>query len=187
MNETEEKFPVVSPENLEQVAAAIYNDMEEVFSKQKNLKKKVVDALPETGEEDIIYLIPNTLSDDQNQKLEYMWVDGRWELMGPSSMEVDLENYQKIPEDGSRLLSSQTEAQVDQTYNDHVEVYLDAKGINEYGVSVAETSNGADIVGATHEHAGVMTAADKVKLDGMVPMTSEEVTKLIKRAKGEIE
>lgn len=78
-------------------------------------------------------------------------------------------NYQKVPEEGSgSLLNSLTDVQCDQSYNDHVEIYLDLYGTNEVGVlSELTDSSGFDLVGATSEHAGVLTATDKVKLDGI--------------------
>lgn len=78
----------------------------------------------------------------------------------------DLDGYQKIPENAS-IMSSLSEIKTDQTYNDHVEVYLDANGVNENGQISNLTSTGADIMGATVNYAGVMTATDKVKLDGI--------------------
>lgn len=51
---------------------------------------KVVDELPETGLEQIIYLVPNGKSGD-NVKDEYIWIDNKWEVIGSTS--IDLTNY----------------------------------------------------------------------------------------------
>lgn len=51
---------------------------------------EAVDALPETGEPNKIYLVPSG-SKSGNVKIEYMWIDGAWELLG--NTEVDLTGY----------------------------------------------------------------------------------------------
>ena len=55
-----------------------------------NFSITAVDALPETGESNVIYFVPNGQS-GSNTKDEYMWINGAWELMG--STKVDLADY----------------------------------------------------------------------------------------------
>lgn len=52
-----------------------------------------VDALPATGTENVIYLVPAEDPDeaDQNVKTEYMWIGGKWEILGDTKM--DLSGY----------------------------------------------------------------------------------------------
>lgn len=54
------------------------------------LKRKVVAELPseENAEANIIYMVP---ADDSMEHTEYMWLNGRWELLG--STKVDLTDY----------------------------------------------------------------------------------------------
>ena len=51
---------------------------------------EAVDELPETGVPNVIYLVPNGKT-GSNVKDEYMWIDGAWEPLG--STEVDLSGY----------------------------------------------------------------------------------------------
>lgn len=51
---------------------------------------QTVDALPETGAANVIYLVPNSGARN-NVKDEYMWVGGKWEKMG--STDIDLSGY----------------------------------------------------------------------------------------------
>jgi len=51
---------------------------------------KVVDELPQTGLEQIIYLVPNGQTGD-NVKDEYIWIDDKWEVIGSTS--IDLTDY----------------------------------------------------------------------------------------------
>lgn len=54
---------------------------------------KAVDALPETGEDNIIYLVKNEESTEtQNVYDEYMWINGAFEKL-KSTDKIDLRDY----------------------------------------------------------------------------------------------
>lgn len=55
------------------------------------LTRLAVDTLPETGEDNIIYLVPNPTPTDKNVRDEYMWLNNAWEIIGNTS--IDLSNY----------------------------------------------------------------------------------------------
>ena len=67
--------------------------MQEALSKIKTLKKEVVDQLPSTGQDDVIYLVKDSKGKANNVYLEYLWINGAFELIG--STEVDLSGYAK--------------------------------------------------------------------------------------------
>ena len=50
---------------------------------------QAVDALPETGEAGVIYLVPS--AEDSNVRNQSMWINGAWVALG--STRVDLSNY----------------------------------------------------------------------------------------------
>jgi len=54
------------------------------------IRFEAVDTLPDAGEENVIYLIPNGKTGN-NIKDEYMWINGKWELLGSTA--VDLTGY----------------------------------------------------------------------------------------------
>lgn len=54
-------------------------------------KYKVVEVLPETGETNVIYLVPSPRPSQKNIKDEFIWVNGAWEQIG--STEIDLSDY----------------------------------------------------------------------------------------------
>lgn len=54
------------------------------------IRFEVVDTLPQMGSINVIYLVPNGLT-GSNVKDEYMWIDGKWELLGSTA--VNLEGY----------------------------------------------------------------------------------------------
>ena len=59
----------------------------------KTFKVVSVDALPASGEEKTIYLVPSAKSAEKNVKDEYLWIDGKWEQIGSTA--VDLKGYVK--------------------------------------------------------------------------------------------
>lgn len=65
-----------------------------------SLSIEVVTALPATGKTGIIYLAPNPKSGAGNLKSEYMWIDGKFELIGDAApvltnyaTKAELKNY----------------------------------------------------------------------------------------------
>ncbi len=75
--------------------------MQEALSKIKTLKKEVVNQLPATGQDDIIYLIKDAKGKTKNIYLEYLWINNDFELIG--STQVDLTGYAKTSEVDSKL------------------------------------------------------------------------------------
>lgn len=55
---------------------------------------KKVSELPETGEDNIIYLVPSAKAEEENLYDEYLWLDGKWEPIGTTR--IDLSNYYTI-------------------------------------------------------------------------------------------
>lgn len=53
-----------------------------------HISVEIVDELPETGTEKVIYFVP---SESGDEKTEYMWVNGKWEPIGTTS--IDLSGY----------------------------------------------------------------------------------------------
>lgn len=56
-----------------------------------HLTREIVESLPETGKENIIYMIPNSSNENQNIYDEYMYINNKFEKLGTS--EVDLSGY----------------------------------------------------------------------------------------------
>lgn len=66
----------------------------EIFQNQLSsaglLKREIVNTLPETGAEDIIYMVKASLITNDSYD-EWMYIDNSWELIG--NTRVDLSNY----------------------------------------------------------------------------------------------
>ena len=55
------------------------------------LKYRKVDTLPASGENGVVYLVRNEGQDDENNYIEYLWVENHWEILGTSR--PDLQGY----------------------------------------------------------------------------------------------
>lgn len=71
-------------------------EIQEMIANSSKLKKEVTTSLPSTGKDDVIYLVKDTKGKDNNNYLEYLWINGKWELIG--STQVDLSGYAKKEE-----------------------------------------------------------------------------------------
>lgn len=81
--------------NLYTDAKTIVGAINELESEVNILKQKgiykVLEELPQEGQTNIIYLVPRQNALDKNIKDEYMWIDGKWESVGTTS--IDLADY----------------------------------------------------------------------------------------------
>lgn len=69
------------------------SEIQSMIEKASSLKKEVVTSLPTTGKDDVIYLVKDEKGKDNNNYLEYLWLNGKYELIG--STQVDLSDYLK--------------------------------------------------------------------------------------------
>lgn len=67
------------------------SEIQSMIEKASSLKKEVVTSLPTTGKDDVIYLVQDPKGKDNNNYLEYLWLNGKYELIG--STQVDLSGY----------------------------------------------------------------------------------------------
>lgn len=65
------------------------------ISELSGLEIEIVTTLPEIGEEDKIYFVPNNLEEPNNIYDEYIYTNNTWEKVGSANVEVDLSEYVK--------------------------------------------------------------------------------------------
>lgn len=69
-------------------------EIQQMIEKASSLKKEVVTSLPQAGKDDVIYLVKDAKGKDNNNYLEYLWLNGKYELIG--STQVDLSGYAQL-------------------------------------------------------------------------------------------
>lgn len=156
-------------------------EIQTMINNSAKLKKEVVTSLPSSGKEDIIYLLQNK-NDNNNFYTEYLWIGGKWEIIGDTK--VDLTDYAKkteIKSSLSEMTSDSTHRTVTddekKKWNNKVEkVTGKALSTNDYtDVAKAKVDNiptnpkytDTTYSNATTSSAGLMSAEDKVKLNGL--------------------
>lgn len=182
---------VTTEKNLKEIIASGDLDkyvtepkLQEALAKIKTLKKEVVDTLPSTGQDDVIYLVKDSKGKDNNVYLEYLWLD-KWELIG--STEVDLSGYAKT-EDLDQIqynisvnIQAEFDKKVDKTQitDSYEESYSDtvpsSKALSAYvttvdsqiGVIVEELDKKVDKVEGKGLSTNDYTNEDKAKLNGI--------------------
>lgn len=102
------------------------------------LHRQIIQSLPSTGDETIIYMIPVTGSGDDNYN-EYMWIDGAWELIG--NTRVDLTDYYNKTQMDTALDGKANKSLLE-SGNDHFQFGVDGNG--NYGY--VKKIGGADTV-----------------------------------------
>ena len=111
----------------------------------------VVTQLPTTDiKTNKIYLVKDSTTEGDLYQ-EYLYVDGKWEKVGTHKQEIDLTNYAKKSEALKSIYRTVT--------SDSVQLVQDsANGVDHYYTTIDK---------ATSQSAGVMSAADKQKLDSL--------------------
>ena len=135
---------------------------------------RIVSELPtEDIEENKIYLVPGESQSGNNVYTEYLYIEGKWEILGEYKAEFDAEQYLKI-EDYNKWRDGLPQQSVESIfgqliynpYNVQVAYCVNSRHGYDYELEPADNHNFV-IDGVTQENAGVMLAADKVKLDAI--------------------
>ena len=153
----------------------------------------VVESLPETGTKGHIYFVPKTTTDEKNIYDEYIWVvkenNSAFEKIGDTKIDTD-------------ALKADTLAQVSANYIKTVTVTpstsTDDQGVtkttytfsfkNGEGaeISTASVVSGGGYALATAEKDGLMSKADKAKLDSYELVTDTAIEDLFKAVSEEV-
>ena len=142
----------------------------------------VVNTLPETGTKGHIYFVPKTTTDEKNIYDEYIWVvkdsTSAFEKIGDTKIDTD-------------ALKSETLSEVSNNYIKTITVTPstdESSGVTTYTfsfkngagteISTATITTGGGYSLATAEKDGLMSKADKAKLDSYELVTDAEIEAL---------
>lgn len=120
------------------------------------IKSIIVNELPETGVENTIYFVPNTKEDDSNDFNEWLWVNGEWEIIGGTS--IDLTPF-LTKEDASNTYTTKQE--------------------NDNKVSKTTTINNKPLssnITLTAEDVGALPIDTKIETNAVSKYTNEEIS-----------
>ena len=157
-----------------------------LIAKSTKLKKEVVTALPSTGKDDVLYLKKDG-NDVNNSYVEYMWINGGWEIIG--NTKIDLNPYAKKTDIKTKL-SELTDDNTHRTVTDSEKSTWNSKlsSVSGQDVSSAKAANSS---GASTWGSGTRTLEywigdfdkrtreNKTKIDGVQSMTTTEVEAIL--------
>lgn len=125
-------------------------------------KIEVVQTLPATNISSTTVYLVKSGEESQNLYTEYIYVDSKWEKLGTQG--VDLSGYLTKELGVSNV-----------TKKDNTHLTITRGDGTSFDVEVVGTTYG----NATSTDAGLMSATDKAKLDGMEDITEEDINNII--------
>ena len=88
------KIPITTSELTNDSGYLNNTQVQQLISDARYMKKTIVETLPDTGEENTLYLV-GIDGTGSNVYEEHMYINGKWELIGSTETEVDLSGYVK--------------------------------------------------------------------------------------------
>lgn len=93
-------------------------EVNELIGAIKTLKIEIVDNLPETGESNIIYLVPSQKTTAESIYDEYIYINGSWEMIGSTA--IDLADYYTKEDINALLLNYVTSSDIEEKLKGYV-------------------------------------------------------------------
>lgn len=86
--------------------AVNYKQLMDAIATLQSISFEIVQQLPTSGEQNIIYLLPKSSSSANNVYDEYVWINNSWELIGTTA--IDLSNYYTKTQADNKFVAKQT-------------------------------------------------------------------------------
>lgn len=134
--------------------------LQEALAKIKTLKKEVVQTLPATGQDDVIYLVKDSKGKANNVYLEYLWINNAFELIG--STQVDLTGYAKTADVDQKLANKVDTTKHQSDYNT-----LNSNVESKYNTLKSQIDGKVDKVSGKQLSSNDYTNAEKSKLSSI--------------------
>ena len=153
----------------------------------------VVDSLPESGTKGHIYFVPKTATDEKNIYDEYIWVvkegASAFEKIGDTKIDTDALKSETLSEVSANYIKTVEVTSNDQTDEQGVSrttYTFSFKNGEGSEISTASITTGGGYGLATAEKDGLMSKADKAKLDSYELVTDSEIEDLFKEVSEEV-
>lgn len=130
----------------------------------------IVTELPTNDiNKDKVYLVPSKETNDENKFSEYIYTDNGWEKLGTITAEVDLSNYVQhtdvVTDTTNGLMLASDKVKLDGIKKGAQVNKIESVSVN--GTPLEVTDKGVNIPNATPSKDGMMSKADKTKLDSL--------------------
>lgn len=98
------------------------SEVNQLIGAIKTTHFEIVQVLPQTGEENVIYLLPTSTSESGNIYEEYIYINGAYELIGTTK--VDLSDYYTKEQIDTLLFDYITSNDLEQALQDYVTISM---------------------------------------------------------------
>ena len=153
----------------------------------------VVESLPETGTKGHIYFVPKTTTDEKNIYDEYIWVvkenTSAFEKIGDTKIDTDALKADTLAQVSANYIKTVTVTpststdDLGVTKTTYTFSFKNGEGAE---ISTASVVSGGGYALATAEKDGLMSKADKAKLDSYELVTDAEIEDLFKAVSEEV-
>lgn len=153
----------------------------------------VVESLPETGTKGHIYFVPKTTTDEKNIYDEYIWVvkdtASAFEKIGDTKIDTDALKADTLAQVSANYIKTVTVTpststdDLGVTKTTYTFSFKNGEGAE---ISTASVVSGGGYALATAEKDGLMSKADKAKLDSYELVTDAEIEDLFKAVSEEV-
>ena len=145
--------------------AAVIEDLRGKISEIPKFRIDVVEALPETGENAVVYLVKETGEETSNLYEEYIWTGSAFELLG--RQELDLTDYITSGELATELIPYAKTSEVNTTLEAYAlkADYLDASTVNGL---LAEKVDKVDGFGLISDASLALIGDHKTAIEGLL-------------------
>ena len=163
------------------------DNLSSLISAMGGFSVQIVNELPGTGQPNTIYFVPSDSGAGQNIKDEYMWLNNAWEQIGSTQFSLNIvQNASGITINGTALqtattaragIMTPTEVQAIDALNtnlglaeDDIDTLQSQMGTANSNISTLQSQMAQKVDNndlATTSSSGLMSASDKVKLNGI--------------------
>lgn len=117
-------------------------DLQNQIDEINNIEFKVFDSLPELGDSSIIYVIPNTVSQEDDDFIEYFWIKSqqRYQRFGGFNLDggVTINNFYQFD---NNIFNVDEESNIKKVFLNDKKISIGDNGINIYKFNVGEINN----------------------------------------------
>ena len=117
-------------------------DLQNQIDGINNIEFKVFDSLPELGDSSIIYIIPNTNSQEYDDFIEYFWINSqqRYQRFGGLNLDggVTINNFYQFD---NNVFNINEESNIKKVFLNDKKISIGDNGINIYKLNVGEINN----------------------------------------------
>ena len=146
-------------------------DLQNQIDGINNIEFKIFDSLPELGDSSIIYVIPNTTTQEDDDFIEYIWIKSqqRYERFGGLDADggVTINNLYTFD---NNVFTVNEESNIKNVSLNSKKIAIDDKSIEIYKYDIGEENNEKEIIISTYSKiiGNIVSNGGQIELNGII-------------------